>query len=60
MEHVDEDDMLDNNRHLTAMALQLSQQQSESNTTEPNKTTNSQHNLTDTIENMDPNFLGCV
>ena len=26
-------------------------------TTEPNTTTNSQHNLTNTIENMDPNFL---
>ena len=43
----------DAERHLIDMALQLSQQ-SEPNTT---TTTNSQHNLTNTIENMDQNFL---
>ena len=45
----------DADRHLIDTALQLSQP-SEANT-EPNTTTNSQHNLTNTIENMDPNFL---
>ena len=57
IEH-DEDE--DAERHLIDMALQLSQQR-EANTTEPNTTTNSQHNLTNTVENVDdPNFLECI
>ena len=45
----------DADRHLIDMALQLSQQSEAS--TEPNTSTNSQHNLTNTIENIDPNPL---
>ena len=44
----------DDDRHLIDMALQLSQQSEGNNRT--NTTTNSQHNLTNTIENMDPTF----
>ena len=39
----------DADRHLIDIALQLSQQSEGNNR-------NSQHNLTNTIENMDPNF----
>ena len=45
----------DADRHLTDMALNYHNKAKV--TTEPNTTTNSQHNLTNTIENMDPNFL---
>ena len=45
----------DADRYLIDVALQLSQQAKV--TTEPNTTTNSQHNLTNTIENMDLNFF---
>ena len=45
----------DADRHLIDMALQLPQQSEGNNRT--NTTTNSQHNLTKTIEKMDPNFL---
>ena len=44
----------DADRHLIDTALLLSQLKL---TAEPNTTTNSQYNLTNTIENMDPNFL---
>ena len=53
IEH-DEDE--DADRHLIDMALQSSQQ-SEANNRTKYTTTNSQHNSTDTIENMDPTFL---
>ena len=47
----------DADRHLIDVALQSIITTKWKLTTEPNTTTNSQHNLTNTIENMDPKFL---
>ena len=45
----------DADRHFIDMALQLSQQSEANNRTKYNYS--SQHNLTNTVENRDPNFL---